>query len=301
MQIQKRYWVGLMVLGFLGVIVFVLLPSPEPIVNGHTVSYWLDKTTVEGSELSSKSYEAALAAMDDRCILALTHELKLGHPSILSKIGGLTQRWLHFRFPFRDPRDRPRRAAVILGRLGSRATNAVPALEYLIRYHKGDANETDSAVKGSAIAALILIRHEPVDACARKAVDGTNLASKDYLYAIFFLRTNAAPGVPIFAEAVQKGTNEEVRHYAARMLGWIHSQPDVSLPALHTMLNETNALSRIDAISSISAFGEEAKPAWNDLFVLLDDPDDRVRRFTTNGLVAIDSVAAQKIGIKSSP
>jgi HEAT repeat protein len=106
--------------------------------------------------------------------------------------------------------------------------------------------------------------------------------------------------VPILVDALQTSTNFWVKDYAASSLRFIHSRPDLSLPPLISMLRNTNSEMRSLAAFALEGFQDAAKPAWNDLVPLLNDPDETVRDNITNALHAIDSSAAKQLGVGPS-
>lgn len=296
MQIQKRYWLGLLALALIAIFLFLSLPPSEPIVKDHPLSYWLDDIRSDNLVHSSVEFQKVLPAIDDRCIPALIDEVDWKPSPMLRTVERLSQRWSRGRVQIREPKDRRAAAAVVLGWLGSRASNAIPALENLSRLHDPESDTAESD-RGSAIAALILIRHDSMETCARNSLDLSNPDRNDYGDAIVFLGTNAAPCVPIFVDAIKTVTNARVKICATYALGSVHSRPELSLSALETMLKEPDVASRFQAAAALGCFGTAAKPAWNNLAACLNDPDETVRFFTTNALQKIDPTAAQQLGI----
>jgi hypothetical protein len=301
-QIRKRYWFGLLALLSVGTILVLSLPPGEPEVRGHPLTYWLDQLRPDNrSQLGNRAesvenIQSAIGAMDDRCIIALIEELDWNPSPAISTVNRFSGRWFHIMRVIPESPDRRSVAALILGKIGSRATNAIPALERISRVPSGTTKQWED-LRGSAMAALILIRHDSVEACARKMLDSSDPACDDYRYAIFTLGTNAALCVPIFVNAAQTATNNLQKQTAALGLLAIHSRPELSLPPLVSMLKETNPGFRAIGLLGLGAFGSAAKPAWNDLVLCLNDPDPSVRRRATNTLRMIDLDAAQKLGM----
>ena len=274
-----------------GLVVFLSLPPAEPVIKDHPLSYWLDHIQSDNLETSSTEFQKALPAIDDHCIPVLIDELNWRPSPMLRRMERLSRKWVRGGL-VHEPKDRGAEAALVLGWFGPRATNAIPALERLSR-----SPEANSEERGAAIAALILIRHDSMEPYARKSLDVFDPHKDDYLAAIFSLRTNAISVVPVFVNALQTTTNDEVKLCAASCLGSIHGRPDLSLPPLLSMLKETNSDLRSLAPIALGCFREDAKPAWNDLVPLLNDPDEDVRWTATNALYLIDPAAAQQLGI----
>jgi hypothetical protein len=302
-RIQKRYWFGLLAMVLIGVLVFLTLPPAEPLVNGRPLSYWLDQYWLcyfqrENVEESSKKIDAALSAMDDRCIQVLIEELNWKPSRLAAKLNRWAGRWVHLRIEFDDQADRRAMAALVLGRLGTRATNAIPALDALRHEDANRASESWISPGGAAIAALVLIGHDSVETCARKSLELSNPDSKYYQEAINCLGTNAAPSVPIFVSAIESPIDDNSKHYAASALGTIRSRPELSLAPLMSMLKEKNEASRYVGAIGLMQFGSSAKPAWNDLVMSLGDPNEKVRIWVTNAMCKIDPEAAKQMGMR---
>jgi len=216
---------------------------------------------------------------------------------MLRSVDRLSRNWTHNRLTINEPRNRRAEAALVLGWLGPRASNAIPVLETMSRETNSDS-EMSVSERGAAIAALILIRHDPMGPCARKSLDILDLMhSDDNRYAIIALGTNAAPCVPFFIDVINGKTNTQVKTAAVRALGAIHARPELSLPVLTSMLKETNEVYRYNAARAISWFEASAKPAWSNLVMCLNDSNQQVREVTTNALRDIDPAAAQQLGI----
>jgi len=308
MRIRERYWFILTVSALICMFLsFSLLQRepPEPIVNGQPLSYWLDQYRLchfeDGSPEESKKIESALFVMDDRCIQALTRELNRKPSWLVRKLNDTTERWAHFQRPFRETPDRRAMAALVLGQMGARATNAIPALDAMRHVASSAGSESWVSPGGAAITALVYLRHDAVEACATNALHLSNPHCWCYRDAIICLGTNAAPAVPIFVKAIEMPVDEESKQYSALALGIIHSRPDLSLPPLTQMLADMNPQSRSEAAHALSLFGSAAKPAWNNLTPLLNDPNGAVRRHATDALLKIDPVSAQKLGIDPIP
>lgn len=283
----------------IGLLVFLSLPPAEPIISGQPLSYWLDELHSDNIEHASADFQKVLPAIDDRCIPWLVNELDWKPSPALRKTEELGRKWFH-RYLNIEPRDRRQEAALLLAWFGPRASNAIPALESLSRFRNGDRAEL-YVDRGTAIAALILIRHDSMEACARKSIDPAEPLYRDYQYAMSRLSTNAANCIPIYVDAIRTATNQGTKILATWTLGLIHSQPEKSLPVLIQMLNDTNDESRGRAIYALSLFGSTAKPTWNNLIPLLNDPSPTVRWHTTNALREIDSTVAQQLGIGPPP
>jgi hypothetical protein len=268
-------------------------PREEPIVEGHPLGYWIDQFVDDGSSESPEAIQSALSAMDDHCMRALIDELNWTPSPLLILFDDWKRRLNRGAGANSESPYRQAGAALVLGHLGSRATKAIPVLENASR-RRMRIPEQGQDIRGAAIAALILIRHYSLNICARKSLDVADPFSGDYRYAIYCLGTNAAPAIPVFTNAAEAATNFVVKFYATYSLTWIH-RPDLTVPPLISMLKQTDSASRSVAAHALGGIREAAKPAWNDLVILLNDPDRDVRWNATNALWQIDPAAMQQL------
>ena len=234
--------------------------------------------------------------MDDRCVRALADELNWKPSYLITKVNRVSKWLTNNRLSFHERPDRSAAAAWMLGQLGERARNAIPVLEQVSRAQAGDGI-TRSELREEAVAALILIRHDSPDACARKLLENSSSDRFLYQHVMVRLGTNAAPCIPILVAGIETGTNEDIKFLAACALCAIHSQPELSVPPLISMLKEPNPKSRSIAVFALGEFRMAAKPAWKDLVKCLNDPEEKVRIWATNALCEIDSEAASQLGL----
>jgi HEAT repeats len=85
---------------------------------------------------------------------------------------------------------------------------------------------------------------------------------------------------------------------AADALGDVHSEPQLSVPALIKCLSSQNPSIRRQASTALAHFGADAKPAVPTLINLLNDSAQRVKDAARDALKAIDPEAAEKAGVK---
>jgi HEAT repeat protein len=109
----------------------------------------------------------------------------------------------------------------------------------------------------------------------------------------------ASDAVPLMIEAA---TNSDwlLSGNAVWALGQVHSRPELSLPALVDLLENTNPAVCVhlgpQAAMSLGKFGETARPAVPHLVRLLQCADPYVRSHITNAFKAIDPEAAAQAG-----
>ena len=98
--------------------------------------------------------------------------------------------------------------------------------------------------------------------------------------------SNAAPLIPILA-ADCSSADSATACAAARALGKLRIEPDLSIPALTRCLASDDPMTRSEAAFSLGRFGPLAKTAIPALLPLGADASPRVRLAATNALVSI--------------
>jgi hypothetical protein len=289
---MRMRWIILLVL--LGVILIALITTrhhTEPVIRGKPLTYWLQPGLQHPKE-PPEAIGAVFAEMDEDCVRFLIRELDW-KPSRLVPILNAPLRRISIVL-FQDRPDRRALAASTLGKLGSRATSAIPALEKLAR---NGIEPRVADARGAAIAGLVMLRHDPLEPLLEKLGDPASSDWNICATATWYLGTNAASAAPLLVEILETSTNGWVRCRAAGILAAIHSRPELTVPALASLLTHTNVPLRWNAVAGLGAFGANAKPAWNVLTQCLTDPDLVIRNQTTNSLKRIAPEAARQLGI----
>ncbi len=306
MKIKKRYFVvvGLLVAAI--ALCLVALRQREPVVRGHPVTYWVDQAFIiqedleisgQGFRESAETVDAAFADMDERTIDWFIRKLSWAPASPLElKINRVVSGLVRFE-PFPETKDYRAVAAFALCRLGSRATKAIPALENA-RQNQLNDGEIGVDARGAATAALVTMHRETLPDFAVNLLD-SNSGRSEYSILLFCLGTNAAQEIPSLVHALETTTSDLMRIRIAAAISDIHTQPELCLPPLMTMLAHTNH--RVSAILCLKRFGKAAEPAWSNLVECLQDSDENVRRCTSNTLWDIDTNAARQLGISAPP
>ena len=81
---------------------------------------------------------------------------------------------------------------------------------------------------------------------------------------------------------------------AAFMLGRLHREPDIAIPALIQGLQNTATYVRENSAAALGKFGEQAKPALDALTKALADSDSRVRSQASAAIANINSTTSSK-------
>lgn len=267
-------------------------PPAEPVYHGHPLSYWIEPWQHHGTEPQT-NIAAAFEQMDERAVRWLASQLDWRPSKLKAALNDMVARVISAKF-FNDAPDRREAAGMGLGRLGPRAALAVPALEAVLR----DAAEPRASyARAAAMAALIQIRSDPLDAHLDKLRDPASADWVTHATVFWHLGTNGASAVPYLVKAMADSPSEVVFHTATYTLGMIRSQPELSVPALSLALEHTNHQIRYHAVLGLSQFGSHAKSGWTALLRRLDDSQNLVRVATTNALKQIDPVAARQLGV----
>ena len=178
-------------------------------------------------------------------------------------------------------------AAYALGEIGPAAAAAIPSLT-------SDTNEF-------AIVALMRIRRESFDPFFQRLRDTSNDARWQRVAAeVHRLGTRAEGAVPHLLAALAS-TNYTIHFQALQEIGHIHRRPDLCLPVLIPLLQPSNdwfANTPGQVLSALGEFGPAAKPAFADVARLLKNRDESIRMNASNTLLAIDPVAAARVGVR---
>jgi len=279
-----------------GLVLLARMRWDEPTISGRPLTYWLYTWRHESNEWP-ETLPDVLTGMDDRCVTFLVRELGWRPSLLVSRLNYVPSRMINVE-PFHDGPDYRVSAAVALGILGSRATPAISALEDLAHRHNAWESESGTAARGAAIAALVRLRHQPVETIVARMLNYGDIDANDYAYALSYLGTNASAAVPLLVKMIETSADDTVMCRAASSLRAIHSYPELTVPALMSLLTHTNHFVRWHAVCGLESFGGAARPAWNALVGCLSDPDEGVRQRATNVLQKIDPQAAGQLGIK---
>jgi HEAT repeat protein len=182
---------------------------------------------------------------------------------------------------------RRRSAAFALGKLGSSASDAVPALRKTLEKDKSPK------VREAAAFALGEIVRESIKAAADpQLVPALSAALKDEhwsvrrsaAYALGCVERDAAPAQEVL-EGLLKDAFPEVRQNAAWALGKLGT---AAIPKLRLALRDSDPLVKRDAAASLGQMEPEpVRVALDDLLGLCKDTNGEVRRATVGVLVRI--------------
>ncbi|HEX5223282.1 MAG TPA: hypothetical protein VFZ59_27225 [Verrucomicrobiae bacterium] len=262
----------------------------EPVVRGLSLSEWMQL-----EDKNSDEYRAAVAEMDERCVRWLIHELDWSPTSMQTKVDGLMFRIV--RQPV-APEIRPdyrAAAALTLSKLGSRAQPAIPALR--ITASISGSSYGDWEAQRMAVAALVLLGADSLDAWVDQLLNPTNRNWQFYVDVAGFLHTNGAPIVPRLAHTFETTADNGIKLRITESLRFIRSNPTLCVPIFRAALTSDDDRMVFTALVGLYNFGPEAKPAWDDLLPFLAD-DRGYQTLVTNALRQIDPEAAEQLGIR---
>jgi HEAT repeat protein len=241
----------------------------------------------------AENIAAAFSEMDERAVRWLAAQLNWRPSGLKATLNNMVARIISAKF-FNDEPDRREVAAMGLGQLGPRAVSAVPSLEAVFQHA---AEPRAWSARAAALGALIRIRREPLEPYLEKLRDPSASDWQMYATAMWHLGTNGAPAVPHLVRALEQPAHEGIIQTTVNTLAAIHSQPELTVPALTRQLDHSNQLVRGNAIRGLALFGTAAKPAWPGLTSRLQDSAVMVRVAATNALRQVDAAAARQLGV----
>ncbi len=255
----------------------------EPVVNGQSISYWLEAGRWQPVE-NPEALQVAYAAMDAECVRWLAKELEWKPNPIRDSFARVVNELFGRTMSPFTPGDRRVGAATVLGNLGERAMPAVPALRKATTVN---VDPRSLWVRGVATAALIRLGQDSIQNYIVALGDTSGIEKwREAVFALEGLGTNAAPAVPILAGMLVSNQLLTVRFDAVRFLGNVRIDPDLSVPALVTALEDPQL--RRSALMSLRLFGPIASNATDAVVACLADTNRGIRPHVEHTLRAIN-------------
>ena len=274
-----------------GVAIWLFVSQREPAYLGRPISYWVEPWQHHNME-SKARVDAAFASMDDRAVEWLVHKLSWKPSSFRASMNKALRR---FDIVWSDEPDRREIAAMALGAMGDRARSAIPSLENL---RTNAVQPRAAAAKHSCSAALILIHGEPIPAAVERMLKDSDPAGfGDMALTLAFLGPAAIQAVPRMSAALDATNSSSIRANAAMALGSIRADPATCVPALAAALATLDQPLQEQVLSTLSAFGEQARGASPQVVLLLTGPNRWVAARASNTLAVIDPETAKRYGI----
>ena len=261
----RRICVGILALAFIGFMACVFSSPGEPRYDGKPLSFWLEQryTIFNGIEISVQKDHAdhALDTIGTNAIPTLLGWMKAQDPPFKRRLMALLEKQHLVKIRWLSEDDKQNMAVSGFAHLGSAGRDAVPEL---IRIYERSANAKSGRAFVRRLAVLAsLIRIGP--------------AAKD--------------AVPMLAALPLKDSDAPLRIYAVFLLGKIHSNPEVAVPALIQYHNDPDASVRGAVARALGQFGPDAKSAIVPLKAMLKDGEGDVRIEAENALKKIEPAA----------
>lgn len=145
----------------------------------------------------------------------------------------------------------------------------------------------------SAIRALRAAGPQAWDEIVEVVAATNSLGSGQALSGLDGMGTNARPALPALIHHLQNFTNYSAE-VAARVLGELQLEPELTVPALTSALASPDSRLQIAAAKALAKFGERGSSALPALKRLLSKPDGYVRTAASNSVQVITAAAAAK-------
>jgi HEAT repeat protein len=302
-----------------------VLREREPVYQGRRLSQWLESCD---PYRDSPQFDEAVRAMGTNVIPTLLGMLETKYSPLkqrLYALGLYSRLGLHF-----TPTDIKHTLAVKGFRaLGAAASNAVPALIELAEptvfaspSHSGAdfalnalfvigpspplIRSTTSTNPNVRVIALFAMSHmgaesQRVVPVLIKSLRDPDRKARDTAFLSLAILANeggdAKAAVHPLLEAL-KDRSWHIRFTAAQTLGYIHSEPELVVPALMELLHDPVMDVHEAAADALGAFGADGRPAVTQLLGMLSESNARVKVAASRALRAIDPEAAAKAGIQ---
>jgi HEAT repeat protein len=285
----RKFWLVVAVIAA-AVLVWWNVGKREPSARGKSLSHW-----IESGEPSASERSEALSEMGAAAVPHLVRRLEWKPSGFMRRL----HNWVPFLsdiIGYQQGRYDPRSgAAWALGEIGP---TAVPALPKLGEMTTISDLPSSWGVNVAAKAAIVKIKGESLDPYIERLRNTTDVMAW-YPDAMFFAEfgTNAVGAVPLLVAALALTNNGVVHSHAAIALGRIRSRPEVCVPALASALRTPDVGARQNIALTLMEFGEDAKPAWNELVKAAAAADPYVRAYARRALKNIDPEAAKKLNL----
>lgn len=315
-----------------GIIWFVLAPyePPEPVYQGRSLSYWLDRY----DSSSRTEAEEAVLKIGTNAIPTLLRKLQAKDSGLKRKLVALAEKQDFINFNFKTaedeynpavegfrilgdqakdavpalitmydqspPPDLRERIAMALGNIGPSAKSAIPSLL------RGVTN-TDDRVRESAISALCWIHSESdlvVRALTKALSDPAQGVQLEAAKGLVSFGANVKAAIPVLLD-LAADRDETVRSEVMWVLRRTHEEPQVVVPVLVNALSDSSVFVRARAAQALGAFGTNAIPAVPLLLELAAETNETVRDLAVVALGEIHSepqlVVPMLTGVLSDP
>jgi HEAT repeat protein len=302
----KKRLIALTVLALaaVGVAAWFMFSSAEPSFQGNSLNYWIFLPITGGEETPSER-AAALAAMREKAIPYLCAQLRWKQAAWVEMVSTRFPRLLPRLGYYAESSDPRWMAAYSLGELGPMARPAIPALEKLASAPgPPGVFGVDWRARLTAQAALIQIRQEPlspyIDKLKLPANHQPTMGDAAWLETAVIVGncgTNAAAAVPNLIAALNS-SDLAIQSFSLSSLAWIHSRPDLCVPAVLPFLKSANPVLQQMAFQAIGNLGTAARPAAAALVELLHDTNSTTQTYAADALKKVDPEAAAKAGVK---
>ncbi len=260
---------------------------PDPSYNGRPLSEWLLLYGRSNGHLQSDavSQEAAMAIrhIGTNALPLLLAWSDYEPPMLRYHLTTFAQKmpsWLQRSRPMQrlytnlEADERSRYAVYAFAALGQTASPAIPELA---RRASRPRHPIPSIRRDHAMLALGYIGKPAVPTIAILLANPDN-GENPWLYqCVEFVGTNAAPLVPAIVQNLQH-TNAFIVGLNVALLGNLHVEPHLAIPALTKCLSDPRRDVRMEAPPALIRFGELARPALPALTNALSDSDPDVRR-----------------------
>jgi hypothetical protein len=261
------------ILGAVGIISLAFfrlsVSPPEPLYKGKPLSGWLDGYVLisngrpdEDLHIAEENRKVDLIVREvgTNAIPTLFKMIELSDSPLKIKIAGFLNDHNIGTFKIKSSWPLNSQAAMAFQALGDTAADAEPRLVALLKKYRGNSYKEDL-----------------------------------FAAALGGIGPTASNAVPSLLEVV---TNRSALPYNfLNALGKIHADPSNAVPVLITFLKNSDAGTRRRAVIGLQAYGLNARSAVPDLFNLLGDESEAVRKHAADAIRAIDNDAAAKAGL----
>jgi hypothetical protein len=261
--------------------------EPEPFYQGHSLSGWLDdyyidsRESLEDDQPQTEAY-FAIRAIGTNALPTLLRWVEHEPNPWQERL-----RWFALKLPppvadfgfvrrLAQSGQRPNNWPQAFGVLGSLANGAVPELTRIMR--REPAADDLGALPALALAYIGPAGLAPLMAAA---ADPRASCQNNAIYAVAGMGTNAIPAIPLLIQCLTNA-NLDATRAATAVLGELHLQPDIVLPALANCLQSPDPKTRILAAAWLAEVEAYRPTACHVLLTASKHPSEEVRTFANH-------------------
>ena len=257
------------------VVCWALLVEREPRYGGKTLSQWMVRRQQALTVSEMEEADHAMWRIGRRGLPWMMRWLRGSEPQpwkarLYAVTEKLPTKWVPFKFspPPSSAQEwyRAETAAVMLGGLGTGATNALPELLRMM------SDTRAKVAAGRAFTAISSLGRDALPCLLAALSDASHSNRVEIVRIVGSMRGDLRPAVPVLLSCLRESRVELVIE-ASRALGGLQLEPEMVVPALSRGLAHADRRVRVGSAEALARFGGSARSVVPELVMALNDAD----------------------------